>query len=103
MMSPELKKFYRAMQIWIVSGCPQDNPYNFQDNIGLCANVVEFSAIENIYKDLGDEMYEQFDSEGLDYCYPFNDRWGNEYVNESNVHTIYKNPKRLAWIARHAA
>lgn len=101
-MSPELKAFYQTMLAWLANDMPE-TAY-FDRHAGLCHNLVMFLRARNTkWEDLcsiTEEQRAQFRQAGLDQVYPFNYD-GNDYTDDR--HTMYENPKRLAWIKEHAA
>ena len=94
-MSPELKEFYKEIQL-IINGKQADW---FISKVGLCNNLKFYLKYRRIkqpnFRLLCDEMVYQFKHFNLADEYPFN--FGNfkSYTDETNR---YENPFRLYWI-----
>lgn len=110
-MSPELQGFYNAMAKWVNAGTPYNNPLNFWEGYGLCANLGNYLDARNVPNDTSDkvkkELTEQFIEACLTPLYPFNDveiskgEKGRTFLSERRENVLYKNPYRLAWIYAH--
>ena len=107
----QLARFYLDMQEWIDAGCPKDNPYDFWRESGICGNLTRwagnnFRTIQEI-DNLMSALKIQFVEAGLDEIYPFYTESPfdalSQYGLEVRTVTLYKNPTRLEWIAKHAA
>lgn len=95
-----LKEYLRSVQAWVAQGCPESGIYSH--GFGLCRNTFGFlpgdwEAIEK----LRSELKEAFRADGLDPNYPFNSS-GKDYDNDCFTHSVWDNPKRLAWMKKHA-
>lgn len=104
-MSPHLKAFYQAYHAWLQEGAPTSNR-TFLHGGGLCLNLYRFllnldlpdAEIEQVAL----EMKEQFEAADLDRVYPFNSS-DKHYQLEIETRTAWRNPERVAWVAKHAA
>lgn len=95
-----LKEYLQSVQVWIEQGCPRNAPYIV--TCGLCRNTYNFfpgdwEAIEKLQRELEDA----FCADGLDPDYPFNSS-GEDYDNDCFTLSMWENPKRLAWVKKHA-
>lgn len=100
-MSPELKQFYLALQKWIDDGAVDNRV--FARSTGICASIVYWNRRNTPFPEhngIAIEFKKQLADRGLDTVYP----WGEiEYDDAMENGTMYEDPKRLAWIAEHAA
>lgn len=98
--SAEIAQFYREIQEWIDSGCPEYRP--FLNHVGLCDSLESWCirTFPERLVDLELELTNQFAESALDDDYPFNAT--RSYWEETTKKTVYKNHARLAWIKAHA-
>lgn len=101
--APYARQFYRAMQKWIKSGCPEYNKFLFTKRYGLCQNYFFFlrsSAVTYSTLELYD-LKKDFRDLKLNPNHPFN-ATSREYFEETEAKLTYKNSARLVWIKEHA-
>lgn len=101
-----LSEFYRAYAWWLDAGAPLD--MGFYRNHGLC-NSLRVWANRNAqlgYKNLHDELIEQFRQAGLDTHYPFNCGDRIYYLIECGDRNFnprcHINEQRIKWVRDYA-
>ena len=92
-----LTQFYKEMQAWVDAGC-QRHPL-FIIRVGLCGNLAKWDSEHKTQ--LYEAQLTQFKSAGLNIAHPF-DCNISYFERERERYLLYKNPKRLDWIKRHA-
>lgn len=97
MTQKTLKQFYREIQQWIDDGCPEHDV--FKTYRPLCRSINAWSSFD---PHLSAELKGQFLTAGLHRDYPFNMGDPDNYGDEANDDTVFKNPARLAWIKEHS-
>lgn len=90
-----LKAYLQSVQAWIERGCPEGAPYSRK--CGLCRNVYKFEFGGRIHSSLTLAFHQQ----KLDITYPFNSSF-QDYENECFLLSVWDNPRRLAWVKKHA-
>ena len=100
-MSPELKAFFLFMQAWIDEGC-QPNKFGIDIGSGLCRAVLRWASFKDnspVHRfDVKRELTALFN----EHLYPFNED-SADFVQEEFAGTMYKNPRRLAFIKEHSS
>lgn len=95
-----LKAYLQSVQAWVEQGCPKSGIYSH--GFGLCRNTFRFLPGDwESSEKLRIELEEALMADGLDPEYPFNSS-GEDYDNECFLLSIWDNPKRLAWVKKHA-
>lgn len=95
-MTPELKEYYKSIQKWIDSGCPDKSPYYI--GVGLCNNIKVYAGTYSKHISLVSEMKAQFILADLDIAYPFNESSFDYHTEQQK----YTNQARLDWVKLHS-
>lgn len=119
-----LVQFHKDVMLWIAGGCEYNGEYTtFLRDHGLCSNLTRWATSKMLstgeHERLSKLLSAEFKASGLDGRYPFESeppldssegahikarveaaqRYRSCVIEES----MYKNPKRLAWVHRYAA
>lgn len=92
-MAPTLRDFLQAYADWAYGEDNPPNPYDFDQNFGLCDNALLYT--HNIDMDplpLRHELEQSFIADGLHSAYPFGE---DDFNNLDDLRTC---PKRRAWV-----
>ena len=87
---------------WVEDGCP--NHPAFIVCRAICSNIHRYFMLRGEgYQGCGkrlEALSAMFVTEGLDFCYPFNDDAGS-FSEEVADGLGWENPRRLAWLKQH--
>ena len=98
-MSPQLARFYHEIKAWIDAETPSHR--SFHPGHGLCDNLNDWLIDQRLSSVHCYELKQQFVDAGLNRTYPFNSGEHGNYHNEHHTNSIFRNPKRCAWINNH--
>lgn len=100
-MSPYLEEFFIEVNDWVDSGCPDH--LIFSKDAPLCLASTRWCDSHKLkLSTLHLELIALFKANELNPILPFNNS-APEYFLERNCNAVYSNPRRLAFIRRHAA
>ncbi len=94
----QVKLALRDLLAWVDKGCPDHE--SFRKSGALCISVNLWLQRRGCSAQ-SDWLESLFEAEGLAKDFPFNGGSASNFRKEVTDHTLYQNPKRLAWLRSH--
>lgn len=108
-VSQEFKDFMIALKAWVDAGCPDPTQEELESGMGfrkrdsICFQIGRWTINDEVEAQVDDDLNYLFCEEFGQSTFPFNkidpvDGDSEEYENEIDNESHYKNPARVKWI-----